>query len=78
MGNQNTRNVLFGLMIGGMAGVATILLFAAKTVKLVRAKIRRHDFHWRDRTDGMAKQSSAQSNTVTGARTAGNMTVHVS
>ena len=78
METQYTKNILFGLMIGGMAGVATILLFAAQSAKLARAKIRRQDFQWRDRTAGMAGPSPVRGRNAAGGRTAGNMTVHVS
>jgi gas vesicle protein len=78
METQYTKNVLFGLMIGGMAGVAALLLFAAQSAKLARAKIRREDFQWRDRTAGTAKPYPARDRNAAGGRTAGNMTVHVS
>jgi hypothetical protein len=77
MDNQYTKNALFGLMIGGMAGAAAILLFAAQSAKLARAKIRRQGIQWLDRAAGIARQSSAQSRTVAGGRTPGNMTVHI-
>ena len=78
METQYTKNVLFGLMIGGMAGVAAILVFAAQSARLARAKIRRQDFQWRDRTAGTADASPARGRNAAGGRTAGNMTVHVS
>ncbi len=78
METHYTKNVLFGLMIGGMAGVAAILVFAAQSARLARAKIRRQNFQWRDRTAGMADASPASGRNAAGGRTAGNMTVHVS
>ena len=78
MDNPNTKNILFGLVIGGMAGAATLLLFAVQSAKLARAKIRRQDFQWIDRTAGTANPDPARGRNAAGGRTAGNMTVHVS
>ncbi len=77
MDNQYTKNVLFGLMIGGMAGAATIVLFAVQSAKLARAKIRRQGTQWIDRAAGITKYSPAQGQDAVRGRTAGNMTVHV-
>jgi gas vesicle protein len=73
MENQYAKNVFLGVMIGGLAGLATIFLFAAQSAKLARAKIRRQSIRWIGRAAGIANHSI-----VRGRRTAGNMTVHIS
>ena len=77
MDNQYTKNVLLGLMIGGMAGATAILLFAAQSAKLARANIRRQGIRWLERAAGNAEHSPAQNRIAAGARTNGNMTVHI-
>jgi gas vesicle protein len=77
MENQYTRNVLLGLIIGGMAGGAMILLVAAQSAKLARAKIRQQGSHWIDRAAGITKLSPAQVRYGIRARTSGKMTVHL-
>jgi gas vesicle protein len=77
MENQYTRNILLGLMIGGMAGATAILLFAAQSAKLARANIRRQGNRWLERAAGNAKHFPMQDRNAAGGRTAGNMTVHV-
>lgn len=73
MDSQFTKNVFLGVMIGGLAGLATVFLFAAQSAKLARAKIRRQGAQWMNRAAGIAGHSP-----VRGGRTAGNMTVQVS
>ena len=54
-------NVFIGVMIGGLAGAATILLFAAQSANQARAKIRRQGIQWLDRAAEIAKQSPCAS-----------------
>jgi gas vesicle protein len=77
MDTQYTKNVLFGLMIGGLAGAAAILLFAAQSATLAHAKIRRQGIRWLDRAAGIANHSPMQGSNAAGMRTPGNMTVHI-
>ena len=78
MDSQYTKNIFLGVMIGGLAGVATVFLFAAQSAKLARAKIRRQGAQWMDRAAGGAGHSPVRGGSAAGGRTAGNMTVQVS
>jgi hypothetical protein len=73
---QNTKNVFLGVLIGGLAGAATILLVAAQSIIRTRATIP-PGIHWPDRAAGVAKYSPAPAGNAAGGRTAGNMTVHI-
>jgi len=73
---QNTKNVFLGVMIGGLAGAATILLVAAQSVIRTRATIPL-GIPWPGRAAGITKQSPAPAGNAAGGRTAGNMTVHI-
>ncbi|MBN2086255.1 MAG: hypothetical protein JW748_13630 [Anaerolineales bacterium] len=74
---QNTKKVFIGVLIGGLAGAATILLVAAQSAVQARAKIRRQGIRWRDRAAGIAEHAPAPVRHAAGGRTAGNMTVHL-
>jgi gas vesicle protein len=47
---NNTKNVLIGLLIGGLAGAAAMLLFTPQSGKRTRAQIQTRSIQLRDRT----------------------------
>jgi gas vesicle protein len=57
---NSTKNVLIGLLIGGLAGAATMLLFAPQSGKRTRAQIQLKSTQLRDRTAGIVKNALAQ------------------
>jgi gas vesicle protein len=57
---SNTKNVLFGLLIGGLAGAAAMLLFAPQSGKRTRAQIQQKSIQLRDRTTDGVKHTLAQ------------------
>jgi gas vesicle protein len=57
---NGTKNVLIGLLIGGLAGAATMLLLAPQSGKETRAQIRAKSSELRDRTTGMTKDALSQ------------------
>jgi gas vesicle protein len=59
-GMNGTRNVLIGLLIGGLAGATTMLLLAPRSGKETRAQIQSKGIQLRDRTTGAVKDVLAQ------------------
>lgn len=57
---NNTKNVLIGLLIGGMAGAAAMLLFAPQSGKRTRAQIWLKSTQLRDRTAKNLNKAVAQ------------------
>jgi gas vesicle protein len=55
-----TKNVLIGLLIGGLAGAAVMLLFAPQSGKKTRAQIQLKSVQLRDRTTDIGKKALAQ------------------
>ncbi|MGA2821215.1 MAG: YtxH domain-containing protein [Anaerolineales bacterium] len=62
MGNNmnGTRNVLIGLVIGGLAGAGAMLLFAPQSGKRTRDAIQLKGTQLRDRTSDIVKDALAQ------------------
>ncbi len=56
---EKTKKVLLGLLIGGLAGAATMLLFAPQSGKQTRAKIQQKSIQWRDQTTDFVKNTLA-------------------
>jgi gas vesicle protein len=56
---EKIKKVLLGLLIGGLAGAATMLLFAPQSGKKTRAEIQMKSIQWRDRTTGFVKNTLA-------------------
>jgi gas vesicle protein len=57
---NNTKNVLIGLVIGGLAGAAAMLLFAPQSGKRTRAQILLKSTQLRDQTADGVKHAIAQ------------------
>jgi gas vesicle protein len=57
---KSTRNVLIGVLLGGLAGAATMLLLAPQSGRDTRAQIQSKTIQLRDRTTRMVKDSLAQ------------------
>jgi len=54
------KNILIGLVVGGLAGAAAMLLFAPQSGVRTRAQIRRKGIQLRDRTTSSVKDALAQ------------------
>lgn len=54
------KNILIGLVVGGLAGAAAMLLFAPQSGIRTRAHIRRKGIQWRDRTTSSVRGALAQ------------------
>jgi gas vesicle protein len=57
---NNTRNVLLGIVIGGLAGAATMLLLAPQSGKDTRMQIQKKGLELRDRTTEMVEDTMTQ------------------
>ena len=68
---RNTKNVLFGLLIGSLAGAAAMLLFAPQSGKKTRSQIRLKSSQLRDQTSDMVDNALAQVRSETHEITAG-------
>jgi gas vesicle protein len=58
--NNNPQRVLLGLVIGGLAGVVTMLLFAPQSGKQTRDQIEEKAIELRDQTTKNLKKAVAQ------------------
>jgi gas vesicle protein len=67
----NTKNVLLGVLIGGLAGAAAMLLFAPQSGKQTRAQIQLKSIELRDRTTDGVKNALANVRSETDRITAG-------
>ena len=59
-GLSNVWNVFLGMMIGGLAGAATMLLFAPQSGKQTREQIMIKSIQLRDQVTGKVKDTLAQ------------------
>src|SRR5512134_2501198 len=57
---NNTWSVLVGMLIGGLAGAATMLLLAPQSGKDTRMQIQKKGIELRDRTTEMVEDTIAQ------------------
>jgi gas vesicle protein len=58
--NNNFFGVLFGMLVGGLAGAMTMLLLAPQSGKDTRIQIQKKGIELRDRTSGMMEDAIAQ------------------
>ena len=70
-GINNTKNVLIGLLIGGLAGAAAMLLFAPQSGKQTRAEIRQKSIELRDQATTSMNEAVAKVRSKTKKITAG-------
>jgi gas vesicle protein len=56
-GINGPKNLLIGLLIGGLAGAAAMLLFAPQSGKRTRTQILNRDIQLRDRTTTKTKKT---------------------
>ncbi len=68
--NNNPRNVLIGLLIGGMAGAVAMLLFAPQSGRRTRTQIQHNSIQLRDRATKNIKKAVKQVRTETNRITA--------
>lgn len=66
----HTKSVLAGLLIGGLAGAAAMLLFAPQSGKQTRARIREKSIQLRDQTAAGVKSALEQARVETKGMTA--------
>ena len=69
--SSHTKSVLAGLLIGGLAGAAAMLLFAPQSGKQTRAQIREKSIQLRDQTTASVKNALEQARIETEGMTAG-------
>jgi gas vesicle protein len=70
MYGNNGKNVLIGMLIGGLAGAVVMLLFAPQSGKRTRAQIMQEGILVRDRTTKNVKKAVAQVRSETNRITA--------
>lgn len=58
--NNNVSGVLIGVLIGGLAGAATMLLFAPQAGRETREVIQKKSMELRDRTSDMVGDAMTQ------------------
>ena len=56
----NTKNILIGMLIGGLAGAIAMLLFAPQSGQRTRSQIQSKSIQLRDRTSDMVKSEIEQ------------------
>lgn len=66
-----TKSVLAGLLIGGLAGAAAMLLFAPQSGKQTRAQIRDKSIQLREKTTAGVRNALEQARVETKGMTAG-------
>lgn len=69
-GITNTKNILIGLLIGGLVGAATMLLFAPQSGKKTREQIQQKSIQLRDQTTAGIKNAVAHVRSETSRITA--------
>jgi gas vesicle protein len=57
---SNPRNLILGLLIGGLIGATALLFFAPQSGKQTRDQIQRRSVEWRGRTTDVGKRALAQ------------------
>jgi len=57
---SNARNVAIGVLVGGLAGAAAMLLLAPQSGKKTRAQIQLRSIQWLDQTSDFGKKALAQ------------------
>ena len=57
---NSARNVLVGMVIGGLAGAVAMLLLAPQSGKDIRTHVQKKGIELRDRTTGMVEGTLAQ------------------
>jgi len=67
---KNTRNVLLGLLFGGLTGAIAMLLFAPQSGKRTRTQIHQEGIELRDRTTTGINEAVEQVRSVTNRITA--------
>ena len=68
--HNNPKNVLIGMLIGGLAGAVAMLLIAPQSGKRTRAQIEQKSIQLRDRTTKNVKKAVAQVRSETNRITA--------
>jgi gas vesicle protein len=68
---HNTRNMLIGLVVGGLAGATAMLLLAPQSGRRTRALIQLRSSQLRDQTTGVMKNALAHARSDTREITAG-------
>jgi hypothetical protein len=69
--SRRVKNVFFGVVIGGLAGAATLLLLAAQPGKHTSVKIRQTSMRWLERSAGNGNFYGVQKGSESGGRTSG-------
>ncbi|MGB7536999.1 MAG: hypothetical protein WBM17_00525 [Anaerolineales bacterium] len=69
--SRRMKTVVFGVVIGGLAGAATLLLLAAQPGKQATVKIRQTSMQWLERSAGNGKVDGARAGSESGGGTSG-------